>query len=225
MVVQRVILQDHCIILHMPKTGGVFVRMLLEKHYGSAVQLASGKSFRDRSAPTAQHHSISEVPEESRGLPAFGLVRNPWDWYVSWYHFFMEYPYRPPHFMTVSEGKTVDFAGFVGNLRKYPPDSPEYLSNTFSAEYFRIFACSASRPRNPEVEMGRYESVHDDVHSFLSRAGVRSECLDEIATFRRINPSPHRHYSTYYTPGLAEQIYAHDRVVIDEFGYGFEASD
>lgn len=215
------ILRDKCVLLHMPKTGGVFIRMLLQKHYGDDVQLASGKGFKDPSAPWAQHHSIDDVPAESRHLPILGFVRNPWDWYVSWFHFFMSYPHRPPHFITVSKDKTLDFAAFMKNLYTYPRDSAEYLYNSFSAEYFRIFSCGDDAPSNPAVEMGRYETVHADLYRFLEKVGVDQECLDEIDGFRSMNPSPHRHYSTYYTDEIVASVYEHNRAVIDEFGYRF----
>ncbi len=213
------ILKDRCVLLHMPKTGGVFIRLLLEKYYGSDVQLASGKTFDDPSVRWAQHHSFDEIPEHASSLPVFGFVRNPWDWYVSWYHFFMEYPHRPPHFMTVSRDKTVDFAGFIENWSRLDPDSPEYIYNSFSAEYFRVFSSTKERPRNPQVEMGRYETVHEDLRRFLAQVGVGEECLDEITSFRQMNPSRHKHYSTYYNDRLAQLVYEHNSEVVDEYGY------
>jgi hypothetical protein len=216
------IIRDKCVILHMPKTGGVFIRMLMQKHYGDAVQLPSGKSFEDPAARWEQHHAFADVPREHAHLPVYGFVRNPWDWYVSWYHFFMMYDHRPPHFMTVSQGKTLDFAGFMENLFTYPVDSEEYLYSSYSASYYEIFSCDANRPLNPQVEMGRYETIHDDLYRFLSKVGVEQACLDEIATFRRMNPSRHGHYSTYYTDSLAEQVYEHNRAFIDAFGYELE---
>jgi hypothetical protein len=86
----------------------------------------------------------------------------------------------------------------------------------------RIFSCSEERPRNPRVEMGRYETVHEDLRQFLASVGVSQDCLDEIATFRTMNNSRHNHYSTYYTDSLAEQVYLRDRAVIDEYGYQLE---
>ena len=35
------ILGDKCLILHMPKTGGVFIRLLLQKHYASAARMVA----------------------------------------------------------------------------------------------------------------------------------------------------------------------------------------
>jgi len=216
------ILKDKCVILHMPKTGGVFMRLLLQKHYGDAVELPSGKAFEDPAARWEQHHALDDIRRELDHLPVFGFVRNPWDWYVSWYHFFTTYDHRPPHFMTVSKDKTLDFGGFMENLDTYPLDSPEYLYSNYSDKYFRIFSCNENQPRNPRVEMGRYETVHDDLHRFLGKVGVDQACLDEIASFRRMNNSRHDHYSTYYTDSLAERVYMKDRAVIDEFGYELE---
>ena len=31
------------------------------------------------------HRPLGEVPADYKSLPALGFVRNPWDWYVSWY--------------------------------------------------------------------------------------------------------------------------------------------
>lgn len=217
------IVRDRCLILHMPKTGGVFIRMLLEKHYGDAVMLASGKGFDDPSAPWAQHHSIDEVPEEYRNLPAIGFVRNPWDWYVSWYHFFTSYPYKPPHFMSVSKGKTLDFVEFMDAVYSLPVDSEEYIYNSYAAKYYHIFATGPQAPRNPDIEMGYFETVHDDLYRFLEKVGFEQECLDDIEGFRKINPSRHAHYSTYYTDSLVEQVYAHNKPIIDEFDYRFES--
>lgn len=207
----------------MPKTGGVFIRILLEKHYGDDVRLTSGKRFTDPTARWAQHHALDEAPSELSHLPVLGFVRNPWDWYVSWYHFFTTYEHRPPHFITVSKDKTLDFAGFIENLYTYPPGSPEYEYNSFSTKYFRIFSCTEDEPLNARVEMGRYETVHDDLHRFLSKVGIDQACLDEIASFRQINPSWHDHYSTYYTDALANLVYENNRVVIDTFGYELES--
>jgi len=219
-----VILKDKCLILHMPKTGGVFIRLLLQKHYGDDVTLASGKPFGDPSARWEQHHALSDVSRwRRRKLSTFGLVRNPWDWYVSWYHFFAMYDHRPPHFMTVSKDKTLDFAEFMKNLYNYPPGSDEYEYNSFATKYYRIFGCSPKKPINPKVVMGRYETIHDDLHAFLSTVGVSQECLDDIHGFRRMNNSRHDHYSNYYTPELADLVYEHNKPIIDAFGYELES--
>jgi hypothetical protein len=207
----------------MPKTGGVFIRMLLERRYNDAILLPSGADFAEPSAAWEQHHSIDDVPGEYRDLPAVGFVRNPWDWYVSWYHFFSTYPYEPPHFMSVSAGKTLEFSEFMERIYSYPEDSEEYIDNSFSAKFYHIFGTSEHEPRNSNIETGRFETIHDDLRRFLARVGFDQETLDEIGGFQRINNSRHGHYSTYYSDTLAEQVYEHNRPIIEEFGYTFES--
>src|ERR671925_190022 len=66
------------VFLHVPKTGGAFIRGVCEDHLpeGSIVEL-------DKWEP---HGSYDEIPSEFDQLPRLSFARNPWDWYVSWYH-------------------------------------------------------------------------------------------------------------------------------------------
>ncbi len=216
------ILRDKCVMLHMPKTGGVFIRLLLEKHYPDDVLLGDGGDFDRTEARWEQHHSIADVGSKESDLPVFGFVRNPWDWYVSWYHFFMTYPHKPPTFMKLSEDKTLDFADFMARWLAVSPDSEEYADNSFSAKYFRIFGANPAHPQNPNIEIGRYETIHADLQRFLTRVGLSAACIADVPGFRTFNPSKHDRYWTYYTDELAEQVYERDREFIDAFAYTLE---
>ena len=70
------VITKHFVFLHMPKTGGTFV----EKACGAHLP-------REWIATTSLHRHApwEEIPERYQGLPVFFLVRNPWDWYVSWF--------------------------------------------------------------------------------------------------------------------------------------------
>jgi len=62
------------------------------------------------------HLPRSEAPAELKALPAFAFMRNPWDWYVSWYAFNQAAPQRNPIFRAVSEGGEADFKETIHNL-------------------------------------------------------------------------------------------------------------
>jgi len=69
----RMLVTDHFVFVHMPKTGGGFLRAAIvqsmdAEHCGS-------------------HISYREVPAEYSALPAICFMRNPWDWYVSLWAF------------------------------------------------------------------------------------------------------------------------------------------
>jgi hypothetical protein len=92
-----------CLFIHLHKTGGQFVNRLLLEHLPDARRVG-------------YHLPRSEAPDGLRALPAFAFMRNPWDWYVSWYAFNAANPTRNPIFRAVSEQGAADFNDTIHNL-------------------------------------------------------------------------------------------------------------
>jgi len=91
------------IFVHLHKTGGQFINRLLLTYVSGARRIG-------------YHLPRSETPEELRCMPALGFVRNPWDWYVSWYAFNCMTPERNPIFRIVSAHGTLGFERTIENL-------------------------------------------------------------------------------------------------------------
>ena len=91
------------VFLHLHKTGGQFVNRLLLRHVPDAHAVG-------------YHLPRSTAPPELRGLPVIGFVRNPWDWYVSWYAFNHAQPQRNPIFRAVSADGHLDFKHTLVNM-------------------------------------------------------------------------------------------------------------
>jgi hypothetical protein len=91
------------LFVHLHKTGGQFVNRLLRRYLPEAHAVG-------------YHLPRSEAPPELRGLPVIGFVRNPWDWYVSWYAFNVAEPLRNPIFRGVSADGQLDFKCTITNL-------------------------------------------------------------------------------------------------------------
>ncbi|MEM9559673.1 MAG: hypothetical protein AAF995_05150 [Planctomycetota bacterium] len=64
------------VILHLPKTGGEFFKDVLESVYPRG-------TFRI----DAKHGSARLLEGEDAAKPRFMLVRDPWAWYPSWFHY------------------------------------------------------------------------------------------------------------------------------------------
>lgn len=62
----------------MPKTGGHFCIDVLSKYGGQLFKKGGW------------HAPFARVPQEFRALPVLVVTRNPWDWYVSWYHYMID---------------------------------------------------------------------------------------------------------------------------------------
>src|SRR4030042_1961966 len=68
------------LFIHLPRTGGTFIR-----EYGKAtkcINYYANYKQRDGHLPT------SKIDDPDRWFK-FGLIRNPYDWYVSQYHYFI----------------------------------------------------------------------------------------------------------------------------------------
>ena len=73
------IVTDKFVFIHFFRTGGTFINELLLEHVGGKMLCYHG------------HSSI--IPNEYKHLPVIGIVRNPWDWYVSVYYHCVNYLY------------------------------------------------------------------------------------------------------------------------------------
>ena len=59
---------------HLPRSGGTFVSEVIKKFFPSAHEVG-------------HHLPRGLLPREYSHLPVLGTVRNPWEFYVSLYHY------------------------------------------------------------------------------------------------------------------------------------------
>ena len=205
------ILSTKFVFLHLPKTGGSFVRELLTHHAPSAWQL----SLHDN------HPTIRDIPSSHSQLPIFGLVRNPFDWYVSWYHYLKQHR-SDPFFEHISQQGSLDFkttirAAFevdIGGMFEFPC---AFSSSPFGCYMNYIFGNELER-----LMLGKMETLRSDLRQILNRCDALTETIDQqIEDFPLVNVSDHLPYRSYYDEALKELILSRDRAVLDRFNYGF----
>ncbi len=97
------IITDRFVFVHMHKTGGQFLNEIITR------------CIPDQRT-VGYHLPHAEVPAEAAHLPVVGMVRNPWDWYVSWYAFNKRPGINNPLFRVVSNGGLEGFKATVSNL-------------------------------------------------------------------------------------------------------------
>ena len=71
------IINDKFVFIHNPRTGGAFIRNIFKRSFPES-QFAELHNF---------HIPISQLDKCHNTKLKFGVVRNPWAWYVSLYHF------------------------------------------------------------------------------------------------------------------------------------------
>jgi hypothetical protein len=77
-----------------------------------------------------------------------------------------------------------------------------------------------------DVFVCRQETLRKDLVVFFERIGAATDELrDYILRLEKMNSAEYLHYSTYYTPELAELVSIRDRQLIERFGYIFSVEN
>ena len=230
------IVTDKFVFVHLPRSGGTFVSELIKNFFPSAHEIG-------------YHLPRSLLPEEYSHLPLLGTIRNPWEFYPSWYHHQYSSNRQPPLFCTLSENRKLDFDQTIRNalnlgvsddkldlLIQALPENFDYQNKhvpNLTKDVMRkirgtgmglyTFRFNLLFGQADDVYFCRVEFLRSDLIAFFERIGVMSDALRRyVLGLDKKNISEHRHYSTYYTPELAELVLIRDRPLIERFGYVFE---
>jgi hypothetical protein len=133
---------------------------------------------------------------------SFAVVRNPWDWMVSRYHYTLKDKRHPAH-QRVSRMK--GFTEYM--LWRCTPEhiGPSQKDFVFSPDGHSIVNFII-----------RYENLAQDFNEVCIRIGVE-------AALPRINVTKHRPYQELYTPDLVDLVRRTFAADIELFGYTFES--
>ncbi len=207
----RMILSNYFVFIHFPKTGGTFFRELCRKYAPSKWEV---KIVED-------HPTINDIPAEYKNLPILGFVRNPFDWYVSWYNYLKSIGSNE-FFNKVSEQGTKDFKNTM--LTIFEINVSEFFG--FDCVYYKSsYGCYLNYTFGNDLDalyIGKFESLRTDLLSILDKIGVLNNKLQEqILNHPVVNKSEHEHYRKYYDQELKNIIYQRDKEILDKFGYSF----
>ena len=232
------IVTDKFVFVHFPRTGGTFITDVITRFFPSAREIG-------------YHLPRSLLPNEYCRLPVFGSVRNPWEFYVSWYHHVWPRDAATPLHSWLSENGKHKFEGATRNalnlatdndrleaLIEKLPDEVDYKKRNIpnitkdalrkirgTGVGFYTFRFNHLFGNADDVFFCRQERLRADLIQFLERVGAASdETRAYILESEKRNTADHSHYSSYYTPELAELVSIRDRTVIERFGYTFEAA-
>jgi len=231
-----VIVTDKFVFVHFPRTGGTFITDVMMRFFPSAREIG-------------YHLPRSLLPYEYFHLPVLGAVRNPWEFYVSWYYHVWPRDAATPLHSWLSENGKHQFEGATRNalnigtdnyrldaLIEKLPDDVDYRKRNIpnitkdslrkirgTGVGFYTFRFNHLFGNADDVFFCRQECLRADLIHFLEQVDSIS---DEIRTYilesEKKNTAEHRHYSSYYTPELAELVSIRDRSMIERFGYVFE---
>lgn len=228
------IVTDRFVFLHLHKSGGTFVNRFLQAFFPDARRIG-------------YHLPRACLPASCAALPLLGSVRNPWDYYVSWYAFQSAMPRPNPVFRVVSDQGRLGFADSVRNLLTLGEQPalldairdglPDTFSNRginltrdclkpladsqlgfYSFLYQRIYGEAT------DVSILDMHALRDGLPVLLEQIGVPATTAmrHHLARTPALNPSEHGHYADYYDESLRALVAERDAGVIARHRYAFE---
>lgn len=234
------IVTDKFVFVHLPRSGGTFVSEVIRKFFPSAHEI--GYHLPRTALPTEyshlpvlgtvrnpwelyvswyhhQHSNVGYSPltnvlfgclSENRKLSLVKTVRNALDLGVSDEKLDLLIQALPENFDYQNK--------HIPNLTK---DLMRKIRGTglglFTFRFNQLFG------QADDVFFCRVESLRTDLMTFFERIGAASEPLRSyVLGLDKKNISERLHYSTYYTPELAELVFIRDRQLVERFGFTFE---
>lgn len=188
------------IFIHIPKCAGTSVSQSL---FG---QPTGGHS-------TVRRYQLIYTPEEFKRYYKFTFVRNPWDRFVSTYHYLE------------AGGKfSSDKRWFDANFRPYGSFRKVVLKwltpsrareGRLTCPQFHYLCTFGSKPKVNFV--GRFENLENDFETVCSHLGIK-------ARLPKMNRNPKRSsdYRSYYDDDTINKIATIYKKDIEYFGYTFE---
>ncbi len=202
------LIHERFVFLHMPKTAGIFLGDALGRELPQDSLHAPQRR---------QHAGWDEIPDYARDRPVLGYVRNPWDWYVSWYHFLRGYRPDNAHFNRFSANGANDFAATVRNAcAGAPAGGGDFYT-------FRFRKLAGAGLSSDCLTIGRFETLFDDLELFLAGAGVTisDRAMTRMRQGKPQNDGPHRPYREYYDDELRDFVGDSCRTLVERFDYSF----
>jgi hypothetical protein len=221
------------VFIHLRKTGGKFIKSVCRDHLPA-----------DWIIPNTldDHAGIRQIPAECNGLPTFAAIRNPWDWYVSWYHFTRQRERWDADYEENSDWRwafdsgRASFKQAISALcgvpippaeRSEPATEPGWVARARGHDWdlYSHWCHIVLRegPDTGQIEMGRYEQLSTDFLDFLGRHEIPvGEAFEHaLESAPRINTSEHGPYRRYYDDELRELVRYKCRGIVERYGYEF----
>jgi hypothetical protein len=214
------------VFLHIPKTGGSFVQ-------GTVLDRLPGVWH-----ASYTHTPFGELTESASALPGFYVVRNPWDWYVSWYLYTLQRgtesrrlasgpPRKRVIWRDLMDSGSATFAEAVQAACRGAYDSASVFPNSdvtgldlYSAFVQTIVGDALDRSDYTAV---RFERLRREVTEFLrDREGVDKPLLKAIRNAPAVRKSDRGRYQDYYDVKTRKLVRRSTAWLCERFGYRFE---
>jgi hypothetical protein len=217
------LLANDFVWMHIPKTGGTWLREVLRAHapkaWGLQVIYPGHHTGQDLSSTFPQYASKRR----------FAFVRNPWDWHVSRIFFWHQHYWNrtggyaaPAYQWDATSLRWAERLESVGRIRE-PEQFRRLLGILLTQAGIPTQSAWLEQMREGAdvFEVGRFERLREEGVRLL-----RLSAADPLARRLREEPpqmvSAHANYQTYYDAASRELVAEREQILLAETDYRFE---
>jgi hypothetical protein len=205
--------KENMLFVHVPKCGGKFVEKAFEpwirKCPSRRIAEAAGHlTWREYNSVFGKHDI------DIAAMTSFAVVRNPWDWHVSWFHYIRqdEGGLLSGHAIEAALFQTFSFTDYIAWLED--DDAPASPQNYIKSQLKDFLT-----DENGAIAVShilRQETLDEDLRALAAKLDLAIHIGDG-----RINSSQREGYRKYYSDQDCERIALRHRDDLDLFGYTF----
>lgn len=219
---------DKYVFVHMNKCAGVFVKDFIIKNFPTKIKVY-------------KHAPLRCIREEDRKKKILGVIRNPFSWYVSFYHYHRENGYytklsfaeyikchlqNSRKLISKAQKKNV----LDKNAKIYPPETKLNIGS-FTFHFINFFAFKSLKILRTWTDEQLENSFSNICKVYLMRQeNLKETMIDvfgeqyrgQLANMPKKNISQHGHYSKYYTSELVKMVEEKEKLILQYYGYKFE---
>jgi len=209
------------IFFHVAKTGGMSIRKALQDYCEEPDHFRIKRPLKVKAGKPNPFYEVWEglllhatARDAQKELPAeifesyykFAIVRNPWDWQVSMYHFILGDPTHVKHERVKQLGSFAAYLNWViATDTPYPKGATKLQSRVLTDAKGELLVDF----------VGRYETLARDFAQIRDRFAIAVE-------LPHVNRSAHQDYRDYYDANTRQLVAENFRADIELFRYEFE---
>lgn len=218
------ILHDNFVFIHHPHSAGTFIQNIICLYvpinmddYKNDLESQGHKLSLD-GIKYKNHNGIVDIPDDYKDKFKFGIVKNPYKWYVSYYNYhlrsgtelvnkFKNFDEFMKHMESIYNGNGLGrYSGFFTRLFTF---NNQFVNNDILCDM--DYLCESSNIVN-ELFI-----VFDKTNT-----KINNKQIDWITNMKKINSSSYKDYRDFYSDELVEKVYKWDKKIIDHFDYKFD---